>query len=101
MRSMPTVAPVPGLAADGAMRSAQYRALTSRYDVRVADVHFKGDTLAAMAAALLEADPGAAHAGEDFIAARLTLQPRTALGVTASRACCETTSRRARPDASG
>lgn len=58
MRSMPTVALVPGLAADGAMRSAPYRALASSYDVRVADVHFKGDTLAAMAAALLEAHPG-------------------------------------------
>lgn len=58
MRSMPTVILIPGLAADGAMWTAQCAALAPLYDVRVSDVHFKADSLPAMAAMLLAAHPG-------------------------------------------
>lgn len=55
---MPTVILIPGLAADGAMWTAQCAALAPSHDVRVSDVHFKADSLPAMAALLLAAHPG-------------------------------------------
>ncbi|HMN76745.1 MAG TPA: alpha/beta fold hydrolase [Burkholderiaceae bacterium] len=55
---MPTVILIPGLAADGAMWAAQCAALAPPHDVRVSDVHFKADSLPAMAALLLAAHPG-------------------------------------------
>lgn len=55
---MQTVILIPGLAADGAMWAAQRDALAARFDVRVSDVHFKCETLPAMAAALLAEHPG-------------------------------------------
>lgn len=55
---MPTVILIPGLAADGAMWTSQRDALAAAYDVRVTDVHFKCETLPAMAAALLVEHPG-------------------------------------------
>ncbi|MEO8124818.1 MAG: alpha/beta hydrolase, partial [Burkholderiales bacterium] len=55
---MQTVILIPGLAADGAMWAAQRDALAPVYDVRVSDVHFKCETLPAMAAALLAEHPG-------------------------------------------
>ena len=58
MRSVPTVVLIPGLAADGAMWAAQCAALAPVCDVRVSDVHFKCESLPAMATALLAAHPG-------------------------------------------
>lgn len=55
---MLTVILIPGLAADGAMWAAQLEALAPVSDVRVSDVHFKCESLPAMAAALLAAHPG-------------------------------------------
>lgn len=55
---MQTVILIPGLAADGAMWAAQRDALAAEFDVRVSDVHFKCETLPAMAAALLAEHPG-------------------------------------------
>lgn len=55
---MQTVVLIPGLAADAAMWSAQRDALAPDFDVRCSDVHFKCDTLPAMAALLLAEHPG-------------------------------------------
>lgn len=55
---MQTVILIPGLAADGAMWDAQRDALAAEFDVRVSDVHFKCESLPAMAEALLAAYPG-------------------------------------------
>ncbi|MCB2021468.1 MAG: alpha/beta fold hydrolase [Burkholderiaceae bacterium] len=60
---MPTVVLLPGLAADGAMWSAQLDALdrlrgTRIEDVQITDAHFRCDALPAMAAALLAEHPG-------------------------------------------
>ena len=56
---MQTLVLIPGLAADAAMWTAQRDALTTRCSVRVTDVHFRHDSLPAMAHALL-----AEHEGE-------------------------------------
>ena len=58
MRSMPTVILIPGLAADDAMWAAQRAALAPSFDVRIADVHFRAESLPAMAALLLAENPG-------------------------------------------
>lgn len=58
MRSMPTVILIPGLAADDAMWAAQRAALAPSFDVRIADVHFRAESLPAMAAMLLAENPG-------------------------------------------
>jgi pimeloyl-ACP methyl ester carboxylesterase len=59
MRAMPKLILLPGLAADAAMWAAQREALAATRAPHVADVHFRADTLPAMAGALL-----AEHAGE-------------------------------------
>lgn len=58
MRSMPTVILIPGLAADDVMWAAQRAALAPSFDVRIADVHFRAESLPAMAALLLAENPG-------------------------------------------
>jgi pimeloyl-ACP methyl ester carboxylesterase len=60
---MPTVVLIPGLAADGAMWTAQRDVLgrlrgAQIRDVQISDVHFRHDSLAAMAGALLAEHPG-------------------------------------------
>ena len=54
----PPVILVPGLAADGAMWTAQRDALAGTREVHVTDVHFRRDTLPDMARALLDEHRG-------------------------------------------
>ncbi len=59
MHAMPKLILLPGLAADAAMWAAQRKALAATRAPHITDVHFRFDTLPAMASALL-----AEHAGE-------------------------------------
>jgi pimeloyl-ACP methyl ester carboxylesterase len=56
--AMPTLVLVPGLACDGELWREQQPVLAARYAVCVSDVHFRHDTLPAMAAALLAKTAG-------------------------------------------
>jgi pimeloyl-ACP methyl ester carboxylesterase len=49
---------LPGLASDGTIWRAQHPVLSQRHRVAISDVHFRHDTLPAMAAALLAEHPG-------------------------------------------
>ncbi len=58
MPDTPRLLLLPGLAADAAMWTAQLAALPAAFGVAVTDVHFRHDSIEAMAAALLEEHDG-------------------------------------------
>jgi pimeloyl-ACP methyl ester carboxylesterase len=55
---MTSVILLPGLACDAEVWREQLPAIAAKHDVRVSDVHFRFDTLPAMAGALLAENPG-------------------------------------------